>query len=128
MRALVIFGFSLLLVGIADARQTQPYLVCDAPQPRPPGYIDDSGLIQVRLTVKPNGSVLWNGALVSKQDFDSYIADAGRMEPRPLVIVTAEPETKYSTVVSILRRIRIAGVLRTVLDDVPAAVSGDTHE
>lgn len=69
-----------------------------------------------------------SGAPVSKQEFDTYIAEAGRSDPRPVVIVTAEAETRYSTVVKILRQVRIAGVVRTVLGDVAAAVPGNKHE
>jgi biopolymer transport protein ExbD len=75
----------------------------DAPPPDNPSE-------PVNIEVQFDGSVLWNGGVVSSSDLRSYIANAAQQNPQPEVHIMVDKRAKYDWASSVLFAVQRGGL------------------
>ena len=81
-----------LALGLgASQAAAQP---CSGPRPGwETSNADRFGIIVNRVAVSGQGTLLWNGAAISRQRLRQYLALIGEMEPRPFTLLQPAPDT-----------------------------------
>ena len=64
----------------------------------------------VSIDVQYDGSVLWNGNVVSPSDLRAYIKDAAAKDPQPEVHVSVDRRAKYDYAASVLFAVQRGGL------------------
>ena len=64
----------------------------------------------VNLTVDFDGTILWNGTVVSRSTLDSYFLDAGLADPQPEIHLNPNKLARYDTVAKVLADAQRLGV------------------
>ena len=64
----------------------------------------------ISIDVQYDGSVLWNGGVVSPADLRAYIKDAASKEPQPEVHVSVDRRAKYDYAASVLFAVQRGGL------------------
>jgi biopolymer transport protein ExbD len=68
----------------------------------PNGKISDPSPVVVNLGVEFDGTITWDGAVVSRAQLDSHLARAARLTPQPEIHLSADRLAKYDTVAKVL--------------------------
>ena len=64
----------------------------------------------ISIDVQYDGSVLWNGNVVSPSDLRAYIKDAAAKDPQPEVHVSVDRRAKYDYAASVLFAVQRGGL------------------
>jgi biopolymer transport protein ExbD len=75
----------------------------DAPPP-------DNPAEPVTIEVQFDGSVLWNGGVVTPSDLRSYISNAAQQNPQPEVHIMVDKRAKYDWAASVLFAVQRGGL------------------
>lgn len=75
----------------------------DAPPPENP-------LEPIKIEVQFDGSVLWNGNIVSPSDLRSYIKSAADQDPQPEVHIMVDNRAKYDYAAGVLFAVQRGGL------------------
>jgi biopolymer transport protein ExbD len=75
----------------------------DAP---PPEVVSEP----INIEVQFDGSVLWNGGVVSPSDLRSYVANAAQQNPQPEVHIMVDKRAKYDYAANVLFAVQRGGL------------------
>jgi biopolymer transport protein ExbD len=64
----------------------------------------------INIEVQFDGSVLWNGGVVSSADLRSYVASAAKQEPQPEVHIMVDKRAKYDYASNVLFAVQRGGL------------------
>lgn len=64
----------------------------------------------INIEVQFDGSVLWNGGVVSQSDLRSYIASSARQDPQPEVHIMVDKRAKYESAANVLFAVQRGGL------------------
>ena len=64
----------------------------------------------ISIDVQYDGSVLWNGGVVSPSDLRAYIKDAASKDPQPEVHISVDRRAKYDYAASVLFAVQRGGL------------------
>ena len=70
------------------------------PNPSPP----------INIEIQFDGSVLWNGSVVSGNDMKSYVAGAAKQDPQPEVHISVDRRAKYDYAAAVLFAVQRGGL------------------
>jgi biopolymer transport protein ExbD len=75
----------------------------DQPPPQNP-------VTPINIEVQFDGSVLWNGGVVSSADLRSYVSGAAKQDPQPEVHILVDKRAKYDYAASVLFAVQRGGL------------------
>ena len=75
----------------------------DTPPPQNPST-------PINIEVQFDGSVWWNGSVVSGNDMKSYVAGAAKQDPQPEVHITVDRRAKYDYAAAVLFAVQRGGL------------------
>jgi biopolymer transport protein ExbD len=64
----------------------------------------------ISIEVQFDGSVLWNGGVVSPSDLRSYVANAAKQDPQPEVHIMVDKRAKYDHAANVLFAVQRGGL------------------
>jgi biopolymer transport protein ExbD len=64
----------------------------------------------INIEVQFDGSVLWNGGVVTPADLRSYVANAATQEPQPEVHIMVDKRAKYDYAAAVLFAVQRGGL------------------
>jgi biopolymer transport protein ExbD len=64
----------------------------------------------ISIEVQFDGSVLWNGGVVSPSDLRSYVANAAQQNPQPEVHIMVDKRAKYDYAANVLFAVQRGGL------------------
>jgi biopolymer transport protein ExbD len=64
----------------------------------------------ISIEVQFDGSVLWNGGVVSPSDLRSYVANAAQQDPQPEVHIMVDKRAKYDYAANVLFAVQRGGL------------------
>jgi biopolymer transport protein ExbD len=64
----------------------------------------------INIEVQFDGSVLWNGGVVTPSDLRSYVANAAKQEPQPEVHIMVDKRAKYDYAAAVLFAVQRGGL------------------
>lgn len=64
----------------------------------------------IKIEVQFDGSVLWDGNIVTPSDLRSYIKSASMQEPQPEVHIMVDPRAKYDYAAAVLFAVQRGGL------------------
>jgi biopolymer transport protein ExbD len=64
----------------------------------------------INIEVQFDGSVLWNGGVVSPSDLRSYVANAAQQTPQPEVHIMVDKRAKYDYAANVLFAVQRGGL------------------
>ena len=79
----------------------------DLPGPPPPGIVDRT---KNKIAIEPDGTILWNGASVSRGRLRQYLELTKRVQPAPELHLQPHPAARYKVVDEVLAITKRANV------------------
>ena len=64
----------------------------------------------INIEVQFDGSVLWNGSVVSGNDMKAYVASAAKLDPQPEVHILVDRRAKYDYAAAVLFAVQRGGL------------------
>jgi biopolymer transport protein ExbD len=64
----------------------------------------------INIEVQFDGSVLWNGGVVSSSDLRSYVASAAQQDPQPEVHIMVDKRAQYNYAANVLFTVQRGGL------------------
>ena len=74
-------------------------------QPPPP-----NPTTPINIEIQFDGSVLWNGSVVSGADMRSYVASSAKLDPQPEVHISVDRRAKYDYAAAVLFAVQRGGL------------------
>lgn len=110
MTPLVDVMLVLLIIFIVTAPLMTQAIKVDLPQ------VNAAALDQkpetIRLSVKANGEIYWNDAVISAGQLKGRMEAAAKVEPQPEVHMSADKAAKYETIAEVMGAAREAGLAK----------------
>jgi biopolymer transport protein ExbD len=110
MTPLVDVMLVLLIIFIVTAPLMTQAIKVDLPQ------VNAAALDQkpetIRLSVKANGEIYWNDAVISADQLKGRMEAAAKVEPQPEVHMSADKAAKYETIAEVMGAAREAGLAK----------------
>jgi biopolymer transport protein ExbD len=99
----------LLIIFIITLPMTTHAVKIDLPRATeaPP---PENPLQPISIEVQFDGSVLWNGGVVTPQDLRSYVANAAGQDPQPEVHIMVDKRAKYDYAANVLFAVQRGGL------------------